>query len=198
MCSPLHLLDCCPQTDGAAATLLVSAERAHEFTDKPVYVAGFGVATDHPYLHEKTSFVGLEATVLASQRAYTMAGVGPSDIDMAEVHDCFTITEILDIEDLGFVDKGKGGVASLEGETSLTGRIPVNTSGGLLAKGHPIGATGDRPDDRVLVAAARARPSERQVEIRNGYALQHNVGGRGSGVSVVNILTEPGLSSARS
>ena len=71
-----------------------------------------------------------------------MAGVGPSDIDMAEVHDCFTITEILDIEDLGFVEKGKGGVASLEGETALTGRIPVNTSGGLLAKGHPIGATG--------------------------------------------------------
>ena len=142
VCSPLHLLDCCPQTDGAAATILVSADRAHEFTDNPVYVAGFGVATDHPYLHEKTSFVGLDATVLASQRAYAMAGVGPSDIDVAEVHDCFTITEILDIEDLGFVDKGKGGIASLEGETSLTGRIPVNPSGGLLAKGHPIGATG--------------------------------------------------------
>ncbi len=188
VCSPLHLLDCCPQTDGAAATILVPAERAHEFTDNPVYVAGFGVATDHPYLHEKTSFVGLDATVLASQRAYTMAGVGPSDIDIAEVHDCFTITEILDIEDLGFVDKGKGGVASLEGETSLTGRIPVNPSGGLLAKGHPIGATGVAQMTECWWQL-RGQAEGRQVEIRNGYALQHNVGGRGSGVSVVNILT---------
>jgi acetyl-CoA C-acetyltransferase len=188
VCSPLHLLDCCPQTDGAAATLLVSAGRAHEFTDNPVYVAGFGVATDHPYLHEKTSFVGMEATVLASQRAYKMAGVGPSDIDIAEVHDCFTITEILDIEDLGFVDKGKGGIASLEGETSLTGRIPVNPSGGLLAKGHPIGATGVAQMTECWWQL-RGEAEGRQVEIRNGYALQHNVGGRGSGVSVVNILT---------
>jgi acetyl-CoA C-acetyltransferase len=188
VCSPLHLLDCCPQTDGAAAAILVPAERAHEFTDNPVYVAGFGVATDHPYLHEKTSFVGLDATVAASKRAYEMAGVGPGDIDMAEVHDCFTITEILDIEDLGFVDKGKGGVASLEGETSLTGRIPVNTSGGLLAKGHPIGATGVAQITECWWQL-RGDAEERQVEIRNGYALQHNVGGRGSGVSVVNILT---------
>ena len=142
VCTPLHLLDCCPQTDGAAAVLLVSAERAAEFTDNPVFVAGFGVATDHPYLHEKSTFTSLTATVAAAERAYAMAGIGPADIDCAEVHDCFTITEILDIEDLGFVEKGKGGVASLDGETSLTGRIPVNTSGGLLAKGHPIGATG--------------------------------------------------------
>src|SRR5438128_665425 len=137
-----RLLDCCPQTDGAAATILVNADRAAEFTDKPVYVAGFGVATDHPYLHEKQSFTGLKATTIASERAYRMAGVEPSQIDCAEVHDCFTITELLAVEDLGFFDKGKGGIASLEGETSLTGRIPVNTSGGLLAKGHPIGATG--------------------------------------------------------
>src|SRR6476659_5122817 len=99
VCTPLPLLDCCPHTDGAAATILVTAERAREFTDTPLFVAGFGVATDHPYLHEKTSFVGLDATVLASQRAYAMAGVGPGDIDVAEVLDCFTITEILDIED---------------------------------------------------------------------------------------------------
>ena len=84
------------------------------------------MATDHPYLHEKSTYVGLPATTAASRRAYDMAGVGPSDIDMAEVHDCFTITEILDIEDLGFVEKGKGGPASLEGETALDGRIPVN------------------------------------------------------------------------
>jgi acetyl-CoA acetyltransferase len=188
VCSPLHLLDCCPQTDGAAAVLLAPADRAHEFTDRPVFVAGFGMATDHPYLHEKTSFVGLEATVLASQRAYAMAGVGPRDIDMCEVHDCFTITEILDIEDLGFFEKGKGGIASLDGETSLTGRIPVNTSGGLLAKGHPIGATGIAQLTECWWQL-RGDAGGRQVEIRNGFALQHNVGGRGSGVSVVNILT---------
>ena len=188
VCTPLHLLDCCPQTDGAAAVLLAPADRALEFTDRPVYVAGFGVATDHPYLHEKSSFVGLQATVEAAKRAYAMAGVQPSDIDMAEVHDCFTITEILDIEDLGFVEKGNGGVASLNGETALTGRIPVNTSGGLLAKGHPIGATGIAQLTECWWQL-RNEAGERQVEMRNGLALQHNVGGRGSGVSVVNILT---------
>ena len=188
VCHPLHLLDCCPQTDGAAAALLVSADRAREFTDKPVYVAGFGVATDHPYLHEKDSFTEIKATRLASQRAYAMAGIEPNQVDAAEVHDCFTITEILDIEDLGFFEKGDGGRASLEGETSLTGRIPVNTSGGLLAKGHPIGATGVAQITECWWQL-RGDAGDRQVEIRNGYALQHNAGGRGSGVSVVNILT---------
>src|SRR4029077_18874799 len=124
---------------------LVNAERATEFTDNPVFVAGFGVATDHPYLHEKDSFTEIKATRLAAERAYAMAGIGPSQVDSAEVHDCFTITEILDIEDLGFFAKGDGGRASLEGETTLTGRIPVNTSGGLLAKGHPIRGAGGAP-----------------------------------------------------
>ena len=188
VCHPLHLLDCCPQTDGAAATILVNAERAREFTDKPVYVAGFGVATDHPYLHEKTTFTGLPATVKAAERAYAMAGIGPADVDLAEVHDCFTITEILDIEDLGFCEKGKGGVMSIEGETALTGRIPVNPSGGLLAKGHPIGASGVAQLTECWWQL-RGQADGRQVTIRNGFALQHNVGGRGSGVSVVNVLT---------
>jgi acetyl-CoA C-acetyltransferase len=188
VCHPLHLLDCCPQTDGAAAAILVNADRAREFTDSPVYVAGFGVATDHPYLHEKDSFTEIKATRLAAERAYAMAGVGPRDIDCAEVHDCFTITEILDIEDLGFFDKGDGGRASLEGETALKGRIPVNTSGGLLAKGHPIGATGVAQITECWWQL-RGEAGERQVDVRSGYALQHNAGGRGSGVSVVNILT---------
>ena len=125
---------------------------------------------------------------LAAERAYTMAGITPQQIDAAEVHDCFTITEILDIEDLGFFAKGDGGRASLEGETSLTGRIPVNTSGGLLAKGHPIGATGVAQITECWWQL-RGEAEGRQVEIRNGFALQHNAGGRGSGVSVVNILT---------
>ncbi|CAB4730612.1 unannotated protein [freshwater metagenome] len=188
VCSPLHLLDCCPQTDGAAAVLLVSAEIAERYTKNPVWVAGFGVATDHPYLHEKSTFTSMQATEMAAERAYAMAGIGPNDIDCAEVHDCFTITEILDIEDLGFVEKGKGGVASLEGDTSLTGRIPINTSGGLLAKGHPIGATGVAQMVECWWQL-RGEAQDRQVATPNGYALQHNVGGRGSGVSVVNILT---------
>jgi acetyl-CoA C-acetyltransferase len=188
VCHPLHLLDCCPQTDGAAAVLIVPAERAGEFTDRPVYVAGFGVATDHPWMHEKSSYVGIKATTMAAERAYRMAGLGPADIDVAEVHDCFTITEILDIEDLGFVEKGKGGIAALEGHTAIGGRIPVNTSGGLLAKGHPIGATGVAQLTE-LWWQLRGEAGERQVEIRHGNALQHNVGGRGSGVSVVTILT---------
>jgi acetyl-CoA C-acetyltransferase len=188
VCHPLHLLDCCPQTDGAAAMLLVRADRAREFTDNPVYVAGFGVATDHPYLHEKSSYVGLPATTLAAKRAYEMAGVGPESIDLAEVHDCFTITEILDIEDLGFVEKGKGGLAALDGETAIGGRLPVNTSGGLLAKGHPIGATGVAQLTECWWQL-RGEAGPRQVDLRHGTALQHNVGGRGSGVSVVTILT---------
>src|SRR5439155_540879 len=150
----------------------------------PVLFAAF--ATRH--LHEKSTFVGLPAHQKAAERAYAMAGVGPADVDMAEVHDCFTITEILDIEDLGFCDKGKGGVMTLEGETSLTGRIPVNTSGGLLAKGHPIGATGVAQLTECWWQL-RGDAGPRQVEMGNGLALQHNVGGRGSGVSVVNILT---------
>ncbi len=188
VCSPLHLLDCCPQTDGAAAVLLTRPEIAADFTDRPVFVAGFGVATDHPYLHEKATYVGLPATQLAASRAYSMASLGPDAIDCAEVHDCFTITEILDIEDLGFVEKGKGGQATLDGLTALDGKLPVNTSGGLLAKGHPIGATGVAQ----LVECfwqLREEAGERQVAIRKGNALQHNVGGRGSGVSVVTILT---------
>ena len=176
VCHPLHLLDCCPQTDGAAATLLVSAERAAEFTDRPVFVAGFGVATDHPYLHEKTTFTALKATTAAAERAYKMAGVEPAQIDSAEVHDCFTITEILDIEDLGFVEKGKGGVASLDGETSLQGRIPVNTSGGLLAKGHPIGATGAILTVKALYELERTQKR---------YALVTMCIGGGQGIAAI-------------
>src|SRR5438046_2812102 len=101
VCHPLHLLDCCPQTDGAAAALLVPADRAHEFTDRPVFVAGFGVGTDHPYLHEKDSFTEIKATRLAAQRAYAMAGVGPERIDCAEVHDCLAISETLGHDELG-------------------------------------------------------------------------------------------------
>ena len=143
VCHPLHLLDCCPQTDGAAAAILVTADRAARVHRQARCTSP--ASASPPTIRTCTRSDASPASrppAWRAERAYTMAGVEPDQIDCAEVHDCFTITEILDIEDLGFVEKGKGGVASLEGETSLTGRIPVNTSGGLLAKGHPIGATG--------------------------------------------------------
>ena len=149
-------------------------------TDKPVFVSGFGLATDHPSLHEKSTFTGLVATTKAAGRAFEMADLTPADMDMAEVHDCFTITEILDIEDIGFFEKGKGGPATVEGATALDGRIPVNPSGGLLAKGHPIGATGVAQICECYWQL-REEAGTRQVAIRHGHALQHNVGGRGSG-----------------
>ena len=161
--APARLLPADRRRRGGAAR--ARAERAHEFTDRPVFVAGFGVATDHPYLHEKDASPRSRPRARAPQRAYAMAGVGPADIDCAEVHDCFTITEILDIEDLGFFEKGKGGVASPRGrDRRSTGRIPVNTSGGLLAKGHPIGATGVAQITECWWQL-RGEAGERQVEI---------------------------------
>ena len=189
VCHPLHLLDCCPQTDGAAATLLVSAERAREFTDTPVFVAGFGVATDHPYLHEKDSFTEIKATRLAAQRAYAMAGVGAGSDRLAPR--CTTASRSPRSSTSKTSASSRRATAAApasKARPSLTGRIPVNTSGGLLAKGHPIGATGVAQLTECWWQL-RGDAGERQVEMRNGYALQHNAGGRGSGVSVVNILT---------
>jgi acetyl-CoA C-acetyltransferase len=200
VCWPLNLLDCCPQTDGAAAVIICREELAQKYTDKPIWVAGFGMATDVPYMHEKEDFTTFIATVKAAKQAYSMAGVGPEDIDVAEVHDCFTITEILNIEDLGFCEKGEGGRVTERGETAIGGRIPVNPSGGLLTKGHPLGATGIaqiielywqlREEVRYSGGFGDPKVNEkRQVAIRKGYALQHNVGGRGISNSVVTILS---------
>ena len=200
VCSPLNLLDCCPQTDGAAVAILCRADMAEKYTDKPVYVAGFGMATDVFYVHEKEDFTEFVASVRAAKQAYSMAGIGPEDIDVAEVHDCFTITEIINYEDLGFCSKGQGGKLIEKGETDITGRIPVNPSGGLISKGHPLGATGIaqiselfwqlREDVRTSGGLGEPAINEkRQVEIKKGYALQHNVGGRGISNSVVTILT---------
>ena len=182
VCHPLRLLDCCPQTDGAAALILTTPERARDLTDKPVFVSGFG-ARDRP---SRRSTRSRPSSVFppppwprAAPSRWRISG--PADMDMAEVHDCFTITEILDIEDIGFVEKGKGGPATVEGQTALDGRIPVNPSGGLLAKGHPIGATGVAQICECYWQL-REEAGDRQVAIRHGHALQHNVGGRGSGV----------------
>ena len=186
--SPFTVLDACPQSDGAATVILCRADWAHRFTDKPVYIAGFGVATEPLYYHEKRRMTGWDSTRTAALRAYEMAGIGPGDLDAVELHDCFTGTEILTYEDLGLCDEGTGGKLVEAGETGLAGRIPVNSSGGLLAKGHPIGATGVAQIVE-LFDQLREESGARQVRLRNGKALQHNVGGYSVGVSVVTVLS---------
>lgn len=188
VCSPFNLLDCCPQTDGSACVIICKAEIAHEFTDEPIYVAGLGCATDPLYYHEKELLTGFACTGGAAGQAYKMAGITADEIDVAEVHDCFSGVEIMNYEDLGFCNKGMGGQLVQNGETSLQGRIPVNPSGGLMSKGHPIGASGIA-QVLELYNQLRERTGERQVKIHNGYGLQHNVGGYYIAVSVVSILT---------
>lgn len=188
VCEPLNLLDCCPQTDGAACTLLCRADIADKYSKRPVYVAGVGCGTDYYYAHEKTTFTSFPATVRSAKEAYRLAGIEPKDIDIAEVHDCFTITELIDYEDLGFCDRGQSKELIEKGITERTGRLPVNVSGGLLCKGHPLGATGIAQIAEIYWHL-REEAGERQVEIKRGYGLQHNVGGRSISNSVVIILT---------
>jgi acetyl-CoA C-acetyltransferase len=182
---PLKLLDCSPITDGAACVVLAPAEKARMFNDSPVLVLGTGQASDHISLHSRQTLTGLKASVEAAQTAYKMARVEPKDIDLAEVHDCFTIAEIMAIEDLGFCKKGEGGKMTEEGETALNSRIPINTSGGLKGKGHPVGATGIAQAVEAVVQL-RGEAGKRQVK-KAEVALTHNVGGSG-GTAVVHIF----------
>jgi len=182
---PLKLLDCSPITDGAACVVVAPAEKARKMDRVPVLVAGTGQASDTISLHSRQSLTGLRATVEAARMAYKMAGVGPNDIDVAEVHDCFTIAEIMAIEDLGFCKKGEGGKLTEEGQTEIGGRIPVNTSGGLKGKGHPVGATGIAQVVEI-VQQLRGEAGKRQVKGAE-IGLTHNVGGTG-GTAVVHIF----------
>jgi acetyl-CoA C-acetyltransferase len=182
---PLHIFDCSPITDGAAALVLAPAEEAHKYTNTPIYIKGSGQASDTIALHDRRDITTLDATVYAAKRAYEMAGIGPDDIDVAEVHDCFTIAEICAIEDLGFVKKGQGGRFVEDGNTAIGGRIPVNTSGGLKACGHPVGATGIKQAAEI-VNQLRGEAGKRQVEGAE-IGLAHNVGGSGA-TALVHIL----------
>jgi len=139
---PLRLFDCCPISDGSAVVILAADDVAKKFTDTPVHIKGIGQASDAMALHDRADLTTLRATKLAASQAYGMAGVKVGDIDVADVHDCFTIAEVLATEDLGFFQKGEGGKAAVEGRTALGGDKPVNPDGGLKAKGHPVGATG--------------------------------------------------------
>lgn len=182
---PLTVYDCSLVSDGAAAALLVPLERAAEFTDKPVRVLGIAQTSDHVALDEKSDITLFPAVKAAAEKAYRMAGVGPRDIEFAEVHDCFTIAEIVAIEDLGFVAKGEGGPYSAAGCTALQGEKPVNASGGLKSKGHPVGATGVAQICDV-VAQIREEAGDLQLR-RHSLGLAQNLGGSGA-TAVVTIL----------
>jgi len=142
--SPLKLYDCCPITDGSAAVVLACEERAKDFTREPIYILGIAQACTHKNSANMPSFTEWQHIKMAAPKAYARAGIAPADVDVAEVHDCFTISEIIEYEDLGFCEKGEGGPFIQEGQSDFGGKVVVNPSGGLLACGHPFGATGER------------------------------------------------------
>ena len=182
---PLNLFDCSLITDGAAAVVVCASELASQHSAIPVDIIGHGQASDSFCMYMKEDITRFDATIAAGRRAYEMAQVKPEDIDVVEVHDCFTIAEIIAIEDLGFCKKGQGGPFSCEGMTAIGGKIPVNTSGGLKSKGHPVGATGIA-QVAELVLQLRGQAGARQVENAQ-IALSHNLGGSGASC-VVHIL----------
>jgi acetyl-CoA C-acetyltransferase len=189
VCWPLHLLDCCPQTDGAAAAIVCRADLAKNYTDKPVYVLGTNIGVDHSYYWDKHNFIEMLCTVRAANGAFEMAGIKREDVDFAEIHDCFTNTEVMNYEDIGFCKKGEGGPRLMEGYFDLDGPLPIQPSGGLKSHGHPIAATGISQISE-LFWQLREEAGDRQVKkLKNGIGLQHNVGGAGFGIAGVNILS---------
>ena len=182
---PLNLYDCSLISDGAAAVILAPAERAFEYTDKPVRILGIAQASDFVALDQKADITTFPALRIAAQKAYGMAGVSAKDIQFAELHDCFTIAEIVAMEDLGLVERGQGGFFTAAGETRRSGRMPINASGGLKSKGHPVGATGAAQICDV-VQQIRCEAGDRQLK-RNALGLAQNLGGSGA-TCVVSIL----------
>lgn len=185
---PLKVFDCSPITDGAAAVILAPLEIAESYTKKPVEVAASGQASDTIALDNREKLSEISATRFAAEKAYRRAGITAKDIDVAEVHDCFTIAEIMAIEDLGFFKKGEGGRATMDGKTTFGGDIVVNTSGGLKAAGHPVGATGIKQAVEITWQL-RGDAGERQVKDAE-IGLSHNVGGSGATV-VVHVYKKP-------
>jgi len=179
---PLKLYDCSLITDGASCLILTKPELAKKYTDMPVHIIGSGQASDTIGLYERDSFTSLAAARIAAKQAYDMAEVKPEDLDVAEVHDCFTIAEIIAYEDLGFCRPGEGGGLAERGETRLGGRIPVNTSGGLKSKGHPVGATGTAQAYEIYLQLT-GQADRRQVKNAE-IGLTHNVGGSGATAAV--------------
>jgi acetyl-CoA C-acetyltransferase len=184
---PLRLLDCSPVTDGAAALVLTTVERARELAgDRPVVkISGSGLATDTITLANRDDLTELKAVRLAAERAFKMAGRKPEDLHVVEVHDCFTIAEIMATEAIGLFDPGYGATAAADGLTAIGGKIPVNPSGGLKSKGHPVGATGVA---QIAEIATQLRGGAGQRQVQGAaVGLAQNMGGSG-GSSVVHIL----------
>ncbi len=182
---PLTVYDCSLISDGAAAVVIVPLEQAAWYNSRYAKVLAVVQTSDHVALDEKADITHFPAVKAAGAKAYAMAGVGPNDIEVAELHDCFTIAEIVASEDLGFAAKGEGGPLAASGATAIGGRIPINTSGGLKSKGHPVGATGVGQICDV-VTQLRGDAGERQVG-KHRIGLTQNLGGSGA-TCVVTIL----------
>jgi acetyl-CoA C-acetyltransferase len=182
---PLRLFDCSPITDGAAAVIVVPWEDRHKYEGEAVKVRSFAQASDTMSLHDRKDFTGFTTTKVAARKAFERANLSPKDIDFVEVHDCFTIAEIVAIEDMGFFEKGKGGKATLDGETAADGHLPVNISGGLKSKGHPIGATGVA---QIVEATKQLKGKAGARQLSDvTYGMTQNLGGSGSTI-VCHIL----------
>ena len=181
---PLTLYDCCPTSDGASCVILAADHVVKQFTDTPVWVRGSGAASDRLALHDRPSITRLKATAEASKRAYQQSGLTQNNIDLAEVHDCFTIAELIATEDLGFAQRGEGGLFAREGRGRLNqGDVTINSSGGLKSKGHPLGATGTGQVVEVFKQLRSQVSNGRQVRDAE-TALTHNVGGSGATCAV--------------
>lgn len=182
---PLNLYHCCPTSDGAACALIVSEDVVDAYTNEPIRVTGVGAGSDNVGLFKRDSYTGIPASQRAAESAYDMADIGPSDLDFAEVHDCFAIAELMAYEDLGFCNRGEAGQLIESGATELGNDLPVNTSGGLKSKGHPIGATGAGQVVEVFKQLS-GKAGERQITSPT-RGLAHNVGGSG-GAAVVHVF----------
>jgi acetyl-CoA C-acetyltransferase len=175
--SPLKKFDCCANADGASCIIVARGDVAKGMCAIPIWIIGLGAATDTMSMAGRKSLTGLRCAQEAAKQAYKMAGIGPEDIDVAEVHDCFTVSEILAYEDLGFAKPGEGAGLIEEKQTYADGKIPVNVDGGLLSKGHPIGATGGS-QIRTIIRQLRGQATEAQVRGAE-IGLAHNIGGIG-------------------
>jgi len=188
VCQPLQLLDCCPFSDGGSAIVLASEDVAKKLTDKPVYISGVGQASAGNLLSQKDTLPRIKCRELSAKQAYDMSGLSPKDIDICELHDCFSIASIIASESLGFFDFGKGSEAVEKGETRIGGKIAINPSGGLKAKGHPIGATGTAQVYEI-VKQIRGECGERQVEGAK-IGMTDTLGGDAG--TIVNIILQRG------
>jgi acetyl-CoA C-acetyltransferase/acetyl-CoA acyltransferase len=188
VCQPLQLYDCCPFSDGGSAVILASEEKAKKLTPKPVYVAGVGQASAGNLPSQKEYLPRIISRELAVKQSYDMSGLTPKDIDLVELHDCFSIATLIALESLGFFEFGKSGEAVEKGETKIGGKLPVNVSGGLKAKGHPIGATGTAQVYEI-VRQLRGECGERQVEGAK-IGMTDTLGGDGG--TLCNVILKRG------